>query len=342
MPDPDPLPIPGADTPAGDASQSAPPTPKEETPPGDKKPDGPSAVEQFIRKFHGPEKAPEEPKAEDPPAPPADDDDADINEVPLDRLEADADAAANDPSVPRKLAKKHKKVLGRLKRAEPLADLGADIITTCETHGWDPKDYVRFMRLGARARTGDAAALQELRRELGADEMQTVAQRTWGVEDEKWLGQAIANGDIAAEKADEVRARFQSAPPASAPKPPPVAAPPQPQQQPTAAPEDRAAVERGKTEIRDAFDRHTTGLGEADKTRVRTELLAKLKSYGNRHPDSWGAIADNLTAGIVQRMRAAAAPVKAPSSPPLRPGGSTPATPAPKTAREGFLQKWHS
>lgn len=318
-----------------------------------------SAVEKFMQEQMAKDPKPAEaaapseapaaqeadPKVASPAAEADEEDDSDV--APIEKLERDIAELPEDMAKTR-LAKKHRKTVSRLKTVEPLADLGADIITTCKAHNWSPQDYTKWVRLGAKAQAGDAEALKELQAMLAVPAPQQTGRR-WGDEDDRWLDQQIASGAIAADVAADMRKRWREATPAApqapAPAPQPVQQTPVPpivRQQMPAAPAgpDQQAVARGQEAIATAFAKHTTGLSEADQARVRDEVVRRLGAHRGAHPDAWGAIAENITASVVTTLKAATAPRQT-IKPALRPGtGSNPA-PAPKTAQEAFMGKWH-
>lgn len=245
-------------------------------------------------------------------------------------------AGAKDPGKRRRA---YNKARERLAESEPLADLGMDIITTCQAANWDPKDYVRTMQIHAAARRGDPAALAALRQMVGSP---APAGNTWKPEYDDWLTDEVGNGNLSLDMAKSIREKFKSHT---------VPQQPQAQQQapqaPTFQPQSQqpagftqAQVQRGNSAIAAARERCLADVNAADRQRIDDEAMKIVAKHKGSHPDAWGAIVENAINGVKGKYKAAsqAAPIRQTIRPTTQPTTPT----APKSAREAFEQKWFS
>ena len=258
---------------------------------------------------------------------------------PLELLTQESAAKLSPGEVRRKV----NRLLDRVKQAEAkvaeqdeLAQLGTDVITTAKSAGWTPAQYVQVMQNVSGAMAGDPAALARVRQAF--DIKPTQAAPAWGQDDEAWITDAVAAGDMTVEAAKQLRQRMtqrQAAPPAPAPAPPPPAVPAPRQANPAALNE----------QIGEALERATAGLPETDVAKVdeqvKKELIAHRKKHPNLPREAYPAVIEAIASGIVARHKAAA-----PRAPVIRqaltPTPSSPSTPGGTKAspKDEFFSRW--
>lgn len=323
-------------SPQGDAQPSAHADSADKAP----VPDPAVAREAFFAKWKQEDPKTETPEAKTPDEEKEPEETAPTAADPDDNAETAAEEMAT--KSPAEVRKRHKKLAdqrnearAKLAEAEPLAQLGTDIITTASQAGWTPQQYVQVMQTVVAAQRGDPAAIARLQGLVKIPAPQT----TWTSEDEAVLTDLVATGDITGEAAKAIRVRVlkgQSAVQPPAPQAPPVAPPVQQRQQ--APPVDVTP------KIADALDRATKGVSEADLPKIDAEIKKELGVYRQRHPElareSYPAVIEAIASGIVQRHKAAARQVPA-IRPSLRPGSTpTPPTTGQTSTKESFFSKW--
>jgi hypothetical protein len=311
-----------------------------------------SEREKLISKLTGVEEEPpsEDDEAKPPPAtpetaetPPPDAD----KDTPADAADQDMVELTNESAKTLKPAEYRRKVnrlITRIKEAAPLAEIGKDIIETCEKHQLDPADYRAWVALGLGVHVGDEAARTQLKQiAIKAGLVPASTTAAMPADFEAKLAQWEEDVDITPKVAKQLRAMFgkpntpapeqPNTPAPAAPAAPAAVAPVAPAADPAAQHKQRQ--DAGFARMVAVGERYKVKLGDARWKEIQPALSAALKAR-KALPEVWDTVYETEIERIL-----VSAPKPRIGTPPLRPGSTpTPAKPVFKSARERLLHDY--
>ncbi len=324
----------------------------------EEKPKVPTAREKLIAKLTGvedkTEETPSTPAAETPevpaaeikqePAgekPPTTADEAPLTDAELKDVTND-DIKAMKPGEARR---KINRLVSRIREAAPLAEVMQETIKACEEVGLAPKDYRNWVELGIELQRGDnpkaIKALEAIAKRAGIIPAPATNAPTMTAELDAWLTAQVADVEISATAAQEIRKRLGPVTKPAKVTPHERAATEEDVETPPAPPARRQPTPHQVASSR-AVDKMATiatefegKIGKERFAEIEPRVIAVLASRKGSHPDSWG---DIFRSAIETEI--AKAPRLKTIAPPVRPGpSSTPSKPVFKTARERLIHE---